>query len=548
MSENTPAESQPPSQIVWKEGEYYSWEILTSELSGDQNFLPKREGRITCARLNADINPQAPEIMVVGTKPGNVRRAEEYCTDPFPLPVFIKEASSRYRYCGYFIYQCHTDDPEVLKQFDKAGRVELSRVIFMKRVEANRLSDPATTIAPSTFDRLYKRFRAMIEDQSKSRESFVDFRSGLANEWEGYKEKIRNIAMERLGAELWNPQQIGSGSILQSVINAIEIKNSNTNRNNLVAWESQGRSGGSVSHHRMLEARESLLSCRDAETALFQMYGERGDPEKCFDTLVSVFGRRYDLIAYLFFLRDSKRYLPLRPDRFSTIFEMLGIPYSMSMQCSWENYQGFLQRIRAVHWHLKQRVPDASFLDAHSFCWMLFQLEDAPEIDLPVAGMIEIQPEAGIKPPLAETSSVRTLEDLDACHKRQRCIGDTAQTHVMKEEQCRLLQAGRADLAARVEEIGHRNISLGYDIESFTADGCPRKIEVKAVAVKGDNLRFFLSENELRKSRELEGYVFALVLGVYSNSPSILTYSGDQLPSGSLHPTDYEVWLKNPTI
>jgi hypothetical protein len=524
----------------WEVGQFYSWETLANRLSGQQNFMPKKAGRITCARLNAEINPEAPSVIVVGTKRGNMRNAEEYCNNPFPLPVFIKEATSSYRYCGRFSYVRHSTDPEELQNHDRSGRPQLSRVIYMEPyLEAGTKE---ITISPSNFAAAFEHFGRSVKRETPN-EPFLDFTQGLAHRWEGYKAGLRGKAVDLLGASRWTRREIGSGTVLERTIRAIEIKDWDGMRNNLVEWERKGRAPGSESHHRMLAAREDRNTWRDVESILFRMFRDKRPPQDSFEELIGAFGSRYDLISYLFFLRDGAEYLPVRPSRFSQAFDILGVPLTMVQRCRWENYQAFLARMREVHRHLLLLdLPTApTLLDAHSFCWMLVSLSAPDEQEL-IPTSSPMVPIAG-QHPTTTAHDTTTLRDLDRNQKKQRQIGATAQWMVLRFEKKRLDEAGRSDLAERVVDVSD-NLTLGYDIESYNADGSPKRIEVKVAASRGEDFRFFLSRNELSKSHEIEGYAFALVTKMDTSEPVIHEFLGAQLPPESLFPVSYEVRLR----
>ena len=88
-----------------------------------------------------------------------------------------------------------------------------------------------------------------------------------------------------------------------------------------------------------------------------------------------MFGKKYDLVAYLYFIYDPNRYLPLRPPLFDKIFKKIGIPLETSGRCSWENYQEFLNTVAAVRNVMREyyQQEDVDLLDAHSFLWTLNQ-------------------------------------------------------------------------------------------------------------------------------------------------------------------------------
>jgi len=85
---------------------------------------------------------------------------------------------------------------------------------------------------------------------------------------------------------------------------------------------------------------------------------------------------------------------------------------------------------------------------------------------------------------------------------RNRQLGYAGEAHVFDFECERLMKAGRADLARKVEWTSQeRGDGAGYDIRSFELDGRDRLIEVKAT--RGTRTTpFFLSRTELEISRE----------------------------------------------
>ncbi|MDB6151881.1 MAG: hypothetical protein JWL90_334 [Chthoniobacteraceae bacterium] len=365
--------------------------------------------------------------------------------------------------------------------------------------------------------------------------------------WEGYKQGVYHKAKELLAARRWNVRSFGTGDILAAVINAIEIKDWNGERNNLVEWERKGRPPESVTHFKLLEAVQSAPARRAADEALYRMYAKQADPAECFAELTTLFGAHYDLIAYLFFLRDWNKYMPVRPTVFPQAFEIFGVPLTMRSRCSWENYQEYLSRLREVLRHLRElELPGVvSLLDAHSFCWMLVKLPPARSKNERQAAVQPLMPEAGELPSPAKGNSGFTQAELDEALREQRRLGTEAQLLVLNAEQARLRKQGQRELAEKVTDVSD-NTSLGYDIESFTNEGQPKRIEVKATAHRGGDLRFFLSENERRCSQDLEGYTFALVTGVRTTAPRIYEFHGRELPKKSLHPVNFEVRLKCP--
>ena len=195
---------------------------------------------------------------------------------------------------------------------------------------------------------------------------FTSFESGHSWQEEGYKIRIYEEGRRRLGWMDWTDQDVGNGSILKRVIDAIEIKDSN-----LVDWDLR-RGPDARSHHALCVALEKKTKLIEWEALFFDFYRDELSAGEAFEELIKLAGGRYDLIAYLFYLKDASQFAPIAPKRFDTAFEMLGVELKTSRQCSFENYQAFLGVLRQVRDAFRaEGYDDVRLIDAHSFCWMI---------------------------------------------------------------------------------------------------------------------------------------------------------------------------------
>ena len=222
----------------------------------------------------------------------------------------------------------------------------------------------APHIDPYLFQRQFEAFRAFVE--GKSGITFVSFASNpYTEEQEGYKYDLYRAGRDALAFQTWERSAIGSGEIAQAVVQAIEIPD-----NNLVPW--QGRFGEEARPHQPLyEARKRQDDLPRIEGCLFALYREEQD-ERSFVDLVEVLGRTYPLLAYLFFLKDRSKYLPIAPTYFDRAFEQLGTGFKTSRRCSWENYLVYISLIGELKTMLAESLlVEVALLDAHSFAWIL---------------------------------------------------------------------------------------------------------------------------------------------------------------------------------
>lgn len=229
-------------------------------------------------------------------------------------------------------------------------------------------------ISPENVRTAFDRFQALVTAQSGH--AFQNFNEGMAASWESYKPRLREHALKLLTPDAWTEADIGSGKILNCTIEAIEIQDGQINlANNLCFW--QDRYGHANRDHRiLLEAVGNPKLRFDIEELIFGLYRDGADEEGTFDRLSDLSGGKYPLLAYLFFLKDIGRFMPIQPTGFDRAFRELGIEFRTLRQCSWENYSTF----NAVLVALRPLIAEAAglhsidLIDAHSFCWILTSL------------------------------------------------------------------------------------------------------------------------------------------------------------------------------
>ena len=384
-------------------------------------------------------------------------------------------------------------------------------------------------IAPLVFKRQFDHFEQQVV--SESSQSFRSFHQGLPSDWEEYKDRVWHEAQEQLAVNTWKEKDVGTGRIRDAVISAIEIKRSKTLRNNLVQWE--GKHGPkSRSHLAIIEASGDVAE--QFEQWAFAFYGDDVNPKSAFEELVGLVGKRYDLVAYLFFLKDRHRFLPIGTTTIDQAFSMLGVDLVTTRKCSWENYSHFIATISEVQRLLVDvaGVTNVSLLDAHSFCWLLAKLDgDAGSgIEIPAPKLLSNLAAATVKPRDEPAEfNVFTEEDFARKEENQRRLGRLAQDIALASEERRLREAGHLNPSEVVFPVWDEP-GRGYDILSAELDNSPRHIEVKAARRATDGtLKFIVSSNEIEKSRSLANYWFYLIVGTDSESPEILLVSGQDV-------------------
>ena len=237
-------------------------------------------------------------------------------------------------------------------------------------------SDPKQDIEDLTAEqmidqqKLYRAFRWFLHfNVQKSNESNLDFKNGWLYEEEGYKEELFANAHQVIDYESWDEEMIGSGLIIDCVIDAFNAKD-NHGFNNI------------VDYHSITKFRNRAYdSLQESEDILYRLYKDES-PARAFDEACTHWGKWYPELSYLLFIKDKNKYLPVKTSNHIDRFKRLGIDTLCLDYCSWSNYRSYLLINEEIRRHMEVYFGmNVSLLDAHSFVWMTHYATDGFLID-----------------------------------------------------------------------------------------------------------------------------------------------------------------------
>lgn len=191
--------------------------------------------------------------------------------------------------------------------------------------------------------------------------SFRDSAGFLGRE-EDYKSRIAEEARKELNSACWNESWIGSGKIAACAKGAMSKAANLVNKNQQIDFKNR------------LDPTHPKYK-PEAERVLYNIYRNSQYSESvAFADAVKAFGAKYDTIAFLFFIKDDSRFLPISTGHFDKGFEILGIKLKTSNCCSWENYQRFIDVIKEIRNIMEEALPlegTPRLIDSHSFIWVI---------------------------------------------------------------------------------------------------------------------------------------------------------------------------------
>lgn len=195
------------------------------------------------------------------------------------------------------------------------------------------------------------------KDKSSAPISFADKSRYLGIE-EYYKSEIFVKAGEELKSATWKKSDIGNGKISDCAIKAVDSAKNLVNYNQQIWFKNKAKS-----------------NVAESERILYSLYCGI-DEKTAFGDAVAFWGAKYDLIAYLFFIKDNTRFLPISSGNFDNGFAFLKIKFSTAYKCTWENYSKYIAiiaEIRDIMDYAIQYEKNVSprLIDAHSFVWII---------------------------------------------------------------------------------------------------------------------------------------------------------------------------------
>lgn len=396
-------------------------------------------------------------------------------------------------------------------------------------------------VPASKFDEVYEHFKEYIKYLSD--EEFTGFHEGYMHMGESYKAEIREEALGILDIRNWNESIIGTGEIVSRVIETMELE-----ENNLVGTRNQ-YGHKSLPHYRFLDARDDGTNLEEIEQTLFDFYKRNNDPEDTFNKMTTLIGRRFAPMAFLYYLKNDREYLPISSKNFEIAFEEIESGVRLT-NCTWEQYQTYLETIREVQGLLEAKMNMAlNFIDAHSFLWVIgykgkFRewLDSRDELEEEIRILASIvspvnnsQSQNRANPNVSDSES---NPDFITQARKKQIKGRKAEEIVMKFERDRLTEAGKPELAEKVKDFSKR-FSYGFDIRSYNEDGTNRDIEVKASSSNG----FILTRNELYKSTTNPNY-WIYIVNIKKHEVQIKQIPSPELKNPEkfkLEPKDYYV-------
>lgn len=121
-----------------KLGEFYSREEISRMFGGNSwTYLPRNRGDVVSGCFRPDLNPKAPDEVLVGHGRLRVSSAKRLVEQGTPIPVFIQRASKRWEFIGYYRGKRYSDSASEVTPRARAANLDgqVAGVLYLEKAK-----------------------------------------------------------------------------------------------------------------------------------------------------------------------------------------------------------------------------------------------------------------------------------------------------------------------------------------------------------------------------------------------------------------------------
>lgn len=109
---------------------------LADITAGGTDFIRTKNGEVKGIAIRPDLNPEAPEIVLVGRGRNRQPRAQRYFESGSHIPAFIKRAANQWEYVGEYRATHYTEDRQEVERRPKGSRIpnSVEGVLFLEKI------------------------------------------------------------------------------------------------------------------------------------------------------------------------------------------------------------------------------------------------------------------------------------------------------------------------------------------------------------------------------------------------------------------------------
>lgn len=105
---------------------------LAQALAGGDSYIRTKNNVVKGLAITTDLNPEAPDIVVVGNGPRIISNAKLYLEQQQYVPVYVKQSTNNWKYLGHYKADKYSQDPAIIEKHRKNRSYdEVDGILFL---------------------------------------------------------------------------------------------------------------------------------------------------------------------------------------------------------------------------------------------------------------------------------------------------------------------------------------------------------------------------------------------------------------------------------
>jgi predicted DNA-binding transcriptional regulator AlpA len=129
--------NRPKAKVKLDVGQIYTHDFICKSFGGDAKsgtYLPQSKQTILCGCFTDTMNPEAPDVVLVGGGPRIIGKAEKLKAQGGAIPVFMKRGTNQWEYRGrYELESISRDAADFEARAVAADRNDVTAALFFHR-------------------------------------------------------------------------------------------------------------------------------------------------------------------------------------------------------------------------------------------------------------------------------------------------------------------------------------------------------------------------------------------------------------------------------
>jgi hypothetical protein len=153
-------------------------DTLASITAGGDSYIRTKDGVVKGLAIRRDLNPEAPEIILVGNGPRIVANARLFAKTNSAVPTFVKRATNAWEFIGNYKAVKYSDEPEVIAKYANQRPADnLAGVLFLEQADTPKIAVTGGGFPDSkTRIEIEKAAISFVTDELKRRKYVVEDR------------------------------------------------------------------------------------------------------------------------------------------------------------------------------------------------------------------------------------------------------------------------------------------------------------------------------------------------------------------------------------